>query len=301
MRMRRSLIDLDDLTAEELTYVLDRARTFEKKAPPRTLKGVACVNMFFEHSTRTFTSFNLAELRLGGDVVNLSPKEMSMAGKGETVEDTAITLSAMGVGVLVVRHPESGFPAGMAKSFDGHIVNAGDGSHAHPTQALLDIHTLREEFGDVSGRAVAIVGDVLHSRVAHSTIRGLRTLGAEVVLVGPEPFLPNSYAEDGVSVERDLDTALTRADAVVLLRIQRERFAEMPLTDEEYIARYRLDATRLRHLQPHAIVLHPGPYNRGVELDDVVLEYAGWRYAKQVLHGVGVRMATLDLLVNGPG
>jgi len=300
MRMRRSLIDLDDLSADELSFILDRARAFERRSPPKTLQGVACVNMFFEHSTRTYTSFNFAEKRLGADVVNLSPKDMSMATKGETVEDTAITLSALGVGVLVVRHPESGFPAGIAKSFDGHVVNAGDGSHAHPTQALLDIFTIREEFGEVAGRTIAIVGDVLHSRVAHSTIRGLLRMGARVVLVGPEPFLPSTYVEDGIVIERDLDAAIPEADAIVLLRIQRERFADMPLSDEEYIERYRLDARRLADVRPGAIVMHPGPYNRGVELDDVVLEYAGWRYAKQVMHGVGVRMAVLDLLVNGP-
>ena len=299
MRTRRSLIDLDDLSADDLSAIFERTRAFEKRPPPETLKGVACVNMFFEQSTRTFASFNLAQLRLGAHVVNLSPKDTSLATKGETVEDTAITLGAMGVAVLVLRHPEAGFPARVAKAFDGHVVNAGDGGHAHPTQALLDIHTLREEFGDVAGRTVAIVGDIVHSRVAHSTIRGLKRLGADVVLVGPEPFLPDSYAENGVRIERDFDAVLPAADAVVLLRIQRERFADMPLGDAEYVARYRLDAARLKRLRPEAIVMHPGPYNRGIELDDVVLEYAGWRYAKQVMHGVGIRAAVLDFLVNG--
>ena len=299
MRTRRSLIDLDDLSADDLSYIFERTRAFEKQPPPETLKGVACVNMFFEQSTRTFASFNLAQLRLGAHVVNLSPKDISLATKGETVEDTAITLSAMGISVLVLRHPEAGFPARVAKAFDGHVVNAGDGGHAHPTQALLDIHTLREEFGDVAGRTVAIVGDIVHSRVAHSTIRGLKRLGADVVLVGPEPFLPGSYAERGVRIERDFDAVLTHADAIVLLRIQRERFADMPLGDDDYVARYRLDAARLKRLRADAIVMHPGPYNRGIELDDIVLEYAGWRYAKQVMHGVGIRAAVLDFLVNG--
>ncbi len=299
MRTRRSLVDLDDLSAADLASIFDRTRAFETGAPAKTLDGLACVNMFFEPSTRTFTSFNLAELRLGAHVVNLAPKDSSLATKGETVEDTAITLAAMGIGVLVVRHPEAGFPGKVAKAFDGHVVNAGDGGHAHPTQALLDIHTLQEEFGDISGRSIAIVGDVLHSRVAHSTIRGLRRLGAHVVLVGPEAFLPDSYGAPGISIERDLDAILASVDAIVLLRIQRERFADMPLGDAEYVARYRLDAKRLKRLRPETIVMHPGPYNRGVELDDVVLEYAGWRYAKQVMHGVGVRMAVLDFLVNG--
>jgi len=298
VRIRRSLIDLDDLTADELAYIFERTAEFEKSAPGPLLKGIACVNMFFEESTRTFTSFNLAELRLGADIVNLAPKSLSLATKGETLEDTVITFEALGICVLVVRHPESGFPQRIAYAFDGHVVNAGDGVHAHPTQALLDIYTMIEEFGDMNGRKIAIVGDVLHSRVAHSTIRGLTRLGASVVLVGPDSFLPSAYAADSVTVERDFDAALPQADAVVLLRIQRERFVEMPISDREYIDRYRLDARRLKLLPGEAIVLHPGPYNRGVELDDSVLEYAGWRYARQVHHGIAIRMAVLDLLVN---
>ena len=180
-----------------------------------------------------------------------------------------------------------------------HVVNAGDGALAHPTQALLDVHTLREEFESLEGRTVAIVGDVLHSRVAHSTIRGLHRLGANVVLVGPEVFLPSDYKAKDVSVERDLDGILPHVDAVILLRIQRERFAAMPLTDADYIAGYQLNDKRLAKLRPEAIIMHPGPYNRGMELDECVLEFAGWRYAKQVMHGVYVRMAVLDLLVNG--
>jgi aspartate carbamoyltransferase catalytic subunit len=298
LRTRRSLIDLDDLTADDLEAILARAQSFDIVKPERVLDGVTCINMFFEASTRTFTSFNLAQMRLGADVINLSPKDLSLATKGETIEDTALTLAAMGVSVLVVRHPEEGFPRRVAMAFDGHVINAGDGSHAHPTQALLDLHTLREEFGDVRGRTVAIVGDILHSRVAHSSIRGLRRLGASVVLVGPEAFLPEDYAEEGIRIERDFDAVLREADAIVLLRIQRERFADMPISDEEYVRRYRLDADRLKRLRPDAIVMHPGPYNRGVELDDSVLAYAGWRYAQQVMHGVLVRMAVLDFLVN---
>jgi aspartate carbamoyltransferase catalytic subunit len=298
MRIRRSLIDLDDLTAEELAAIFGRTAAFERSAPGPKLGGHTCVNMFFEESTRTFTSFNMAELRLGANVVNLAPRNLSLSSKGETLEDTAITLSAMGIDVLVVRHPEAGFPARIAQSFDGHVINAGDGVHAHPTQALLDIYTLIEEFGDVRGRNVAIVGDILHSRVAHSAIRGLQRLGASVVLVGPESVLPDTYAGGAVSVERNFDAVLPAVDAIVLLRIQRERFVEMPLSDEQYVAQYRLDRRRLDLLRKEAIVMHPGPYNRGMELDDSVLEFAGWRYARQVHHGVGVRMAVLDLLVN---
>ena len=298
MRTTRSLIDLDDLSASEIEYIFERTADFERDRPGRLLDGVACVNMFFEHSTRTMTSFTLAQKRLGADVITIWPKESSLS-KGETIEDTAITLAAMGVSVLVIRHPEPGFPRRVALSFDGHVINAGDGGHAHPTQALLDLYTLREEFGDLRGRKIAIVGDILHSRVAHSSIAGLRNLGAEIIAVGPPGFLPDDFMQPWIRIERDFDAVLGEADAVVLLRIQRERFESMPMTDAEYIARYRLDSTRLSRLRDETIVMHPGPYNRGVELDDSVLEFAGWRYAKQVMHGVSVRMAVLDFLING--
>lgn len=298
MRTRRSLIDLDDLTGAEIGYLFDRTAEFESSPPARLLERVACVNMFFEHSTRTMTSFVMAQQRLGADVITIWPKESSLS-KGETIEDTAITLAAMGVDALIIRHPEPGFPRRVALSFDGHVINAGDGGHAHPTQALLDIYTLREEFGDLHGRVVAIVGDIVHSRVAQSSIAGLRSLGAEIVLVGPPGFLPDGYMQPHVRIERDFDAILSRADAIVLLRIQRERFDDMPISDEDYIRMYRLDAARLKRVREETIVMHPGPYNRGVELDDTVLEFAGWRYAKQVRHGVAVRMAVLDFLVNG--
>jgi len=298
MRIRRSLIDLDDLTADELTYIFERTALFERTPPGPLLKGKACVNMFFEESTRTFASFNLAQIRLGADIINLAPKSLSLATKGETLEDTALTLGALGIRVIVVRHQEAGFPQRVALAFDGHVVNAGDGVNAHPTQALLDIYTLIEEFGNLENRTIVIVGDVLHSRVAHSLSRGLPRLGASVVLVGPESFLPSSYAGNRISVERDFDAVLPNADAVILLRIQRERFVEIPISDHEYVQRFRLDRRRLDLLRPEAIVMHPGPYNRGIELDDSVLEFAGWRYARQVFHGVAIRMAVLDLLVN---
>jgi aspartate carbamoyltransferase catalytic subunit len=298
LRIRRSLIDLTDLDTDDLSYVFERTGEFERTPPGRLLDGVTCVNSFFEESTRTFTSFNLAELRLGADVVNLSPRDLSLA-KGETIEDTAIALGAMGVDVLVVRHPEGGFPERIGQVFDGHVINAGDGPHAHPTQALLDMYTLIEEFDGLQGRTIAIVGDVAHSRVAHSLIAGLRRAGASVVLVGPPAFLPDDYATDGVRVERDFDAVLPQADAIVLLRIQRERFDAMPLSDADYVRQYRLDRDRLTKIRDAAVILHPGPYNRGMELDDCVLDFAGWRYAKQVRHGVSVRMAVLDFLVHG--
>ncbi len=301
MRARRSLIDLDDLTPAEIEYLFKRTQQFEQKLPKRgLLDEIACVNMFFEQSTRTLASFMLAQQRLGADIITLDPSDTSL-GKGERLEDAAITLNAMGFSVMVIRHSEPGFPRQIAMAFDGHVVNAGDGAHAHPTQALLDLYTMCKEFGQLKGRKVAIVGDILHSRVAHSNIQGLKNLGAQIVLVGPESFLPESFASESIHVERDFDKVLPEVDAIMLLRIQRERFAVTPtlISDEDFIRGYRLDANRLTRLKEDAIVMHPGPYNRGIELVDEVLAYAGWRYANQVRHGVFMRMAVLDFLVNG--
>ena len=301
MSMRaRSLLDLDDLDAAELNYLLERARRFGSDPPPRDLlRDVCVVNLFFEPSTRTYTSFALAEARVGADVVALPPGSSSL-GKGETIADTAVTLAAMGVRVIVTRHPESGFPYRLAEAFEGHVVNAGDGRHAHPTQALLDLLTLQTEFGRVAGLRVALVGDIAHSRVARSNVIGLRALGAEVVLVGPPTLLPEAMESPGIRLSRDLDSVLPEVDAVMLLRIQRERIAAavLPALDD-YARNYRMDARRLQLLGPHAIVMHPGPYNRGVELTEEVLAFGGWRYAQQVAHGVSVRMAVLDFLVRG--
>lgn len=298
----RSLLDLDDLTSAEITDLLARARAFHDAPPKRDLlRDVVVVNLFFEASTRTFTSFAIAEQRVGADIVALPPGSSSL-GKGETIADTAITLAAMGVRVIVTRHPESGFPYRLAESFSGNVINAGDGRHAHPTQALLDLLTLQTEFGKIEGLRVALVGDILHSRVARSNVLGLRALGAEVMLVGPYTLLPDAMQTDGVRIERDLDRILPSVDAIMLLRIQRERIASAVLPSlDDYARNYRLDAGRLSRLPPHAVVMHPGPYNRGVELTEDVFGFPGWRYAQQVSHGVYVRMAVLDFLVNGFG
>ena len=295
---KASLLDVDDLKPQELTSLLDRAERFADDPPARSaLRGVCVLNLFFEPSTRTYVSFAIAEQRLGADVVVLPPGASSL-DKGETLDDMAITLAAMGVAAIVVRHPESGFPARLAEAFDGHVVNAGDGSHAHPTQALLDLLTLRQEFGKIAGLRVAIVGDVLHSRVARSNVVGLRMLGADVVLVGPPTLLPDAMQFEGVPVERDFDAVLPAVDAVMLLRIQHERTsaAVLPALDD-YARNYRLDSARLRKLGPHAIVMHPGPYHRGVELSEDVLAFDRWRYAQQVGSGVNVRMAVLEHLI----
>jgi aspartate carbamoyltransferase catalytic subunit len=296
----RSLLDVDDLTPREVEGVLDRAAAFRDRLPPRDLLvGVPVLNLFFEASTRTATSFTLAEQRVGADVISFAPGASSL-GKGETIADTALTLSGIGVRVIVVRHHESGFARRLADTFDGHVINAGDGTHAHPTQALLDLMTLRTEFGRFAGLRVAIVGDILHSRVARSNIVGMRALGIDVTLVGPATLLPQDFAGPGVRIERDFDAVLPRVDAVMMLRIQRERITGGLLPSlEDYTQRYQLNRRRLGALGEAAVILHPGPYNRGVELTDEVLDDPRSRYVVQVSNGVFVRMAVLDLLVNG--
>jgi aspartate carbamoyltransferase catalytic subunit len=296
----RSLLDLDDLTREEIDAILDASARFREGFPARELlAGVPVLNLFFEASTRTVTSFTIAAQRVGADIVSFTPGASSL-GKGETIADTALTLYAIGVRVIVVRHSESGFARRLADDFEGHVVNAGDGTHAHPTQALLDLMTLRREFGRVAGLKVAIVGDILHSRVARSNIVGMRMLGAEVILVGPRTLLPDEFASEGIRIERDFDALLPHVDAVMMLRIQRERIASglLPSLDD-YTGRYQLNARRLAILRQDAVVMHPGPYNRDVELTDDVLRDSRSRYAAQVQNGTFVRMAVLDFLVNG--
>jgi aspartate carbamoyltransferase catalytic subunit len=295
----RNLIDVDDVSPSELIGLLDRATAFNQTAPRRDLlAGVPVLNLFFESSTRTATSFTLAEQRVGADVISFAPGASSL-GKGETIADTAITLCAIGVRVIVVRHPESGFPRRLAESFDGHVINAGDGTHAHPTQALLDLLTLRDHAGRLEGLRVAIVGDILHSRVARSNIVGMRMLGVEVTLVGPRTLLPDSFEREGVRIERDLDEVLPHIDAIMMLRIQRERIVSglLPSLDD-YTRRFQLNRTRLARLSRDAVILHPGPYNRGVELTDEVLDDPRSRYVVQVHNGVFVRMAVLEFLIN---
>lgn len=298
--MARSLLDLDDLTHEEIDSILAASSRFRDGAPSGTLlTGIPVLNLFFEGSTRTVTSFTVAAQRVGAEVISFTPGASSL-GKGETIADTAITLYAIGVRVIVVRHSESGFARRLAEDFEGHVVNAGDGTHAHPTQALLDLMTLRNEFGRVQGLRVAIVGDILHSRVARSNIIGMRALGVEVILVGPPTLLPEGFSELGLRIERDFDAVLPTVDAVMMLRIQRERIASglLPSLDD-YTARYQLNARRLAILRKDTVVMHPGPYNRDIELTDDVLRDPRSRYAAQVQNGTYVRMAVLDFLVNG--
>jgi len=287
-----ALLVLD--TAEELAQIADRSI---KKLP--TLRGRTVVNLFFEDSTRTRISFEAAAKRLSADVINFSAKGSSVS-KGESLKDTALTLEAMGADAVVIRHSAAGAPHRLATWVRGSVINAGDGTHEHPTQALLDAFTMRRRLGDLDGRRVTIVGDVLHSRVARSNVLLLNTLGAEVTLVAPPTLLPVAVDSWPCSVSYDLDAELPKSDVVMMLRVQRERMnaAYFP-TVREYSRRYGLDAERVAKLPEHAIVMHPGPMNRGVEIAAEVADSPRSTVTEQVTNGVSARMAVLYLLLGG--
>ena len=270
----RHLLSAGDLSREEATVVLDTAAEMAhltegravKKLP--TLRGRTVVNLFFEDSTRTRTSYELAAKRLSADVVNFSAKGSSLS-KGESLKDTALTLAAMGADAVVVRHSASGAPHRLAHSgwISANVINAGDGTHEHPTQALLDAFTMRRHLGELDGRRIAVVGDVLHSRVARSNVLLLDTLGAEVTLVAPPTLLPVGVGAWPCEVSYELDSVLAKSDAVMMLRVQRERMsAAFFPSAREYSRRYGLDARRFALLPDEALVLHPGPMNRGMEI-----------------------------------
>ena len=302
-----ALLVLD--TAEELAAVADRPI---KKLP--TLRGRTVVNLFFEDSTRTRISFEAAAKRLSADVINFSAKGSSVS-KGESLKDTALTLEAMGADAVVVRHGSSGAPHRLAHSgwIRGSVVNAGDGTHEHPTQALLDAFTMRRRLNvaagarpdsavgtDLDGRRVTVVGDVLHSRVARSNVLLLHTLGAEVTLVAPPTLLPVGVERWPCATSYDLDGELAKSDVVMMLRVQRERMgAAFFPSAREYSRRYGLDARRMAMLPDHAIVMHPGPMNRGMEIAAEVADSARSTIVEQVTNGVSVRMAVLYLLLSG--
>ncbi len=308
--MTRHLISAADLSHEDALLVLDTAEELArvadrpvKKLP--TLRGRTVVNLFFEDSTRTRISFEAAAKRLSADVINFSAKGSSVS-KGESLKDTALTLEAMGADAVVVRHGASGAPHRLAHSgwIRGSVVNAGDGTHEHPTQALLDAFTMRRHLadgrGDLAGRRVTIVGDVLHSRVARSNVLLLHTLGAEVTLVAPPTLLPVGVETWPCQVSYDLDAPLPKSDAVMMLRVQRERMnASFFPSSNEYSRRYGLDSARAAALPDHAIVMHPGPMNRGMEIAADVADGARSTIVEQVANGVSVRMAVLYLLLGG--
>jgi aspartate carbamoyltransferase catalytic subunit len=302
--VKRHLISAADLTRDDALLVLDTAEELAqvagrsiKKLP--TLRGRTVVNLFFEDSTRTRISFEAAAKRLSADVINFSVKGSSVS-KGESLKDTALTLEAMGADGVVIRHSASGAPHRLANWVRGSVINAGDGTHEHPTQALLDAFTMRRRLGDLEGRKVTIVGDVLHSRVARSNVLLLHTLGADVTLVAPPTLLPVAVDAWPCSVSYDLDAVLPKSDVVMMLRVQRERMnaAYFP-TVREYSRRYGLDVERFARLADHAVVMHPGPMNRGVEIAAEVADSPRSTIVEQVANGVSARMAVLYLLLGG--
>ncbi len=305
--MIKHLRSAADLDADTAILILDTAAEMAalagrevKKLP--TLRGRTVVNLFYEDSTRTRISFEAAAKRLSADVINFSAKGSSVS-KGESLKDTALTLQAMGADAVVIRHPASGAPHRLSSWIDGSVINAGDGTHEHPTQALLDVYTLRERLGSLEGLNIWIVGDVLHSRVARSNVLLLSTLGAKVTLVGPPTLIPVDIAaalSPGTKVSYDLDSVLPDADVVMMLRVQTERMQDSYFPSaREYSRRYGLDLPRMRKLPEHAIVMHPGPMNRGMEIAPEVADSPRSTIVEQVANGVSARMAVLYLLLGG--
>ena len=298
---RRHLLGLESLTASEITQILDRAELFrtaldrgERKIP--LLTGRTCVNLFFENSTRTRTSFGLAARRLGMDVIDFSASTSSIA-KGETTIDTAKNIEAMGVDCMVIRHRTPGTPGMLARHLHCRVVNAGDGPHEHPTQGLLDILTIRRKLGRINGLTVALVGDIAYSRTARSNIHGLLKLGAHVIVCGPSTLVSPLWRELGVEVSWNLDEILPRVDVLNLLRIQFERQASRPFPSvREYAFLYTMDRKRLERAGKNVLIIAPGPINRGVEVTPEVADGPQSAILDQVTNGLAVRMSVLSLL-----
>ena len=304
---RKDLLGIEELSVEEINLILDTAETFRdinnrriKKVP--TLRGKTIINLFFEASTRTRTSFEIAGKRLSADTINITASSSSVV-KGETLIDTAQNLEAMAPDAIVIRHGSSGAPHQIAKYVKSAVINAGDGAHEHPTQALLDAFTIRRSKGKIAGLKIAIIGDVLHSRVARSNAYLLSKLGAEVVFAGPNTLLPHGFEKQfggSVKFAANVNDAIADADVVMMLRIQMERqsggfFPSL----KEYSIHYGLNMKRLALAKSDAIVLHPGPINRGVEIESDVADGSTSLILDQVAHGVAVRMAVLYLLAGG--
>ena len=297
---RKDLIALGDLSPEEITLCLDTATAFKgvgtrslKKVP--ALRGKTLVNFFVEPSTRTRTSFEIAAMRLSADVVNISATASSLQ-KGETLKDTALNLEALQADIIVLRHSSAGSPRFLADRLNASLINAGDGAHEHPTQGLLDIFTMREKHGRIEGLHVVIVGDILFSRVARSNIHGLLKLGANVTLVGPATLVPQGFESLGVRVVHRLDDVLETADVINLLRIQHERQRKEYFPGlGEYVSLFGLTKSRAARLKPTCLIMHPGPINRGVEIDSDVADGKGSVILEQVTNGIAIRMAVLFL------
>jgi len=297
---RKDLLGLRELSVEEINFVLETAEAFKgvgtreiKKVP--ALRGKTLVNFFVEPSTRTRTSFELAAYRLSADVINISASTSSLT-KGETLKDTARNLEALHADILVLRHSSAGAPQFLAQRLKSSVINAGDGAHEHPTQGLLDLYTIREKRGRIDNLHVVIVGDILFSRVARSNIFGLTKLGARVTLVGPSTLVPQEFEKLGVTLSHNIDKVLPEADVVNLLRIQHERQRKEYFPGiGEYIALFGLTKERARLLKPDCLVMHPGPINRGVEIDSEVADGLQSVILDQVTNGLAIRMGVLYL------
>jgi len=300
----KHIMTMDDLTAEDIQTILDTADSFKevnerriKKLP--TLRGRTIVNLFLEPSTRTRTSFEIAAKRLSADGINFAASA-SATVKGESLRDTAATLSAMACDLVVVRHKYAGAPQMLAECMDAHIVNGGDGLHQHPTQALLDLFTMREKLGRLEGLTVGIVGDIAHSRVAGSLIPALRKVGARPIVIGPPTLMPARPDIMGAEVSYSLDEVLPELDVAYMLRVQFERAAQMPFpSNREYARFYGMNTKRLASAKSEMIVMHPGPMNRGVEISSDVADSPRSHVLDQVNAGVAVRMAVMYLLLGG--
>jgi aspartate carbamoyltransferase catalytic subunit len=297
---RKDLLGIRELELSEIETILETASAFKtvgsrdiKKVP--ALRGQTLVNFFVEPSTRTRTSFELAAFRLSADVVNILATTSSLQ-KGESLKDTALNLQALHADIIVLRHSSAGAPKFLAERLDSSIINAGDGAHEHPTQALLDVFTIREQLGKIEGLKVAIVGDILFSRVARSELWALKKMGAEVTLVGPSTLLPRSFEEMGVEVARRIDDVLESADVISLLRIQHERQRKEYFPSlNEYVRFFGLTKARAARLKPSCLVMHPGPINRGIEIDSDIADGPQSVILEQVTNGLAVRMAVLYL------
>jgi aspartate carbamoyltransferase catalytic subunit len=300
----KHLLSVTQLSPDDITRVLDTADSFRevgtrviKKVP--ALRGRTVVNLFFENSTRTRISFEIAAKRLSADVINFSTGGSSVA-KGESLKDTALTLEAMGADAIVIRHSSSGSPTTLTRWVEASVINAGDGTHEHPTQALLDLFTIRDHFPTFGGLRVAIVGDVLHSRVARSNAHALSRMGAEVTLVAPPTLIPRDAEAWGVQVSHDLDDVLPKLDVCYVLRVQRERQRQQFFPSvREYSRLFGLDRRRVEALPEGALVMHPGPMNRGVEIASEVADLPRAVITDQVTNGIAVRMALLYLMLGG--
>src|SRR6266498_351179 len=303
---RKHLLDIESLTVEEITTVLDTAKTFKavgeraiKKVP--ALRGKTVVNLFIEPSTRTRISFELAAMRLSADVINFTAEASSLK-KGETLKDTARNLEALNADIIVIRHSASGAPHFLSRVVNSHIVNAGDGAHEHPTQALLDTFTIREKKGRIEGLNVTILGDILYSRVARSNIWALTKLGANVTLCGPSTLVPKVFEQMGCRVTYDVDEAIESADVINLLRIQHERQRKTMFPSiGEYTNLFGLTQARFARTRPDVLIMHPGPIKRGVEINSEVADCERSVILEQVTNGLAVRMAVLFLINGGTG